>query len=334
MLAQDFERALLWGERAIELATRLDDESTRAHALVNIGGARIIMDCRETAPLLEAHAVADAVGDRHEATRALLLLGYSLMSWVQPEPAFRYAQQALAYAQEHEVHNLASYVATTLAWLRLRAGEWGEAELAAQSEIDKGVSVSQLVARTVMTELAVRRGDLDAAARLADLATRADRTGELQRLAPVVELAAEWSLTSGAPMPIERFRQLLDEARPRDGLSGWGAIRVAAWAAVAGIDVECGQAAPAPLSAMLRRDWLGAADAFGAVGWTYDRALMLSLLDDEASLREALAIAQSLGAQPLTRRVAGRMRELGIRVPTGARETTRANPAGLTPAST
>ena len=56
---------------------------------------------------------------------------------------------------------------------------------------------------------------------------------------------------------------------------------------------------------MLRRDWRGAADAFGEVGWTYDRALMLSLLDDEESLAEALEIARGLGAEPLTRRVAG-----------------------------
>jgi DNA-binding NarL/FixJ family response regulator len=32
----------------------------------------------------------------------------------------------------------------------------------------------------------------------------------------------------------------------------------------------------------------------------------------------------------LTRRAAGRLRELGLRVPAGPREATRANPAGLT----
>ena len=81
---------------------------------------------------------------------------------------------------------------------------------------------------------------------------------------------------------------------------------------------------------MARRDWRGAAEAFGAVGWSYDRALMLSLLDDEVALSESIELARSLGAEPLTRRVAERMRELGLRVPAGPRETTRANPAGLT----
>src|SRR5207249_10590311 len=82
--------------------------------------------------------------------------------------------------------------------------------------------------------------------------------------------------------------------------------------------------------ARLLRDWRGAADAFGEVGWTYDRALMLSLLDDEESLFEAIGIARGLGAEPLTKRVASRLRELGARVPHGPRISTRANPAGLT----
>jgi DNA-binding NarL/FixJ family response regulator len=86
----------------------------------------------------------------------------------------------------------------------------------------------------------------------------------------------------------------------------------------------------APYAAMLQRDWRGAADAFGDVGWTYDRALLLSLLDDEASLVAAIGIARGLGAEPLVGRLAERMRERGIRVPLGPRDATRANPAGLT----
>jgi len=97
----------------------------------------------------------------------------------------------------------------------------------------------------------------------------------------------------------------------------------------AGNDVELAPS-EGPYGAMLRCDWAGAADAFGEVGWEYDRALMLSLLDDEASLVEAIEIARRLGAEPLTRRVTGRLRELGLRVPAGPREATRANPAGLT----
>jgi DNA-binding CsgD family transcriptional regulator len=110
---------------------------------------------------------------------------------------------------------------------------------------------------------------------------------------------------------------------------GWLPVRAAAWAVLAGNDVEL-EAAGGPYAAMLRGDWAGAGEAFGEAGWEYDRALMLSLLDDEASLAEAIEIARRLGAEPLTKRVTGRLRELGLRVPARPREATRANPAGLT----
>ena len=54
MLAEDAEQAIAWGDRALELALRLGDENTRAHALVNIGGARLQRDPEETATLLES----------------------------------------------------------------------------------------------------------------------------------------------------------------------------------------------------------------------------------------------------------------------------------------
>jgi DNA-binding NarL/FixJ family response regulator len=57
---------------------------------------------------------------------------------------------------------------------------------------------------------------------------------------------------------------------------------------------------------------------------------MLSLFDEEPALAEAVEIARRLGAEPLIKRVADRMRELDLRVPSGPRQRTRENPAGLT----
>jgi DNA-binding CsgD family transcriptional regulator/tetratricopeptide (TPR) repeat protein len=331
MLAEDSEPALGWGQRALDLATRLGDESTRAHALVNLGCAKLQLDHRESADLLSAHRIADAAGQREDATRALGNLAYVLITWAKPEPAREYAQQALSYAERHEVHAYVSYVTTGLAWLKLRAGEWDDAERTTRGEVERGITVVQLLAKTVLTELAVRRGDPDARDRLADLTAHADRAGELQRIAPAIELATEQALTAGGPMPVERLESLAAQLRTRE-LRGRFAVRLAAWAALAGIEVEVelDEAGSGPYAAMLKRDWRAAADAFGEVRWPYDRALMLSMLEDEAALAEAIAIARRLGAKPLTLRISERMRSLGLRVPKGPRFTTQANPAGLT----
>lgn len=330
MLADDGDEALSWGERALHLATQLGDENTRAHALVNIACAKVQLDPGAAGALLEAHVLADAAGEREDATRALGNLGYVLMSWAMPEPALRYVRDALAYADTHEVHTYVSYVTTALAWLRLRSGDWEEAERASQGEIERGITVVQLLAKTVLAELAVRRGDADARERVADLAAHADRAAEPQRITPVIELTTELALTGGEPFPVERIEQLAGQMRDHGGLRGRFAVRLAACAAVAGIEIELDRPVSGPYAAMIGRDWAAAADAFGELGWAYDRALMLSLLADEAALVEAIDIARRLGAEPLTRRVAARMRELDIRVPKGPRKTTRANPAGLT----
>jgi DNA-binding CsgD family transcriptional regulator/tetratricopeptide (TPR) repeat protein len=330
MLKEDPAEALAWGRRASDLAQSLGDVQTHAHALVNIGAAKLQLDHEDVGPLLEAHAVADAAGNRHEAARALVNLGYSLMSLVRPDEAMGYARWALAYARDHEVHTLRTYITVTIAWLQLRAGEWDEAERLARTELAGATSIPQLLAQTVLAELAIRRGDDDAERRLAQLASAARRTGEIQRIGPALELAAEWSLTTGAPMPTEGFEHLLRQMRPHGRLAGWMPLRIAAWAAVAGLDVDYDEPMTPAHLAMMRCDWRAAADAYGAAGWYYDRALMLSLLDDEDALAEAVAIARGLGAEPLVRRVTMRMRDLRIRVPRGPREETRANPAGLT----
>ena len=184
----------------------------------------------------------------------------------------------------------------------------------------------------MLAELAVRRGDADAArAAGRPRAPQADRTGEPQRIVPVLELATEWALTTGAPLPAERLERLVAESG-RAAASPAGA-RCASRRGPPSRASTSSSTAPLspPHAAMARRDWRGRGRrASATVGWTYDRALMLSLLDDEESLAEAIEIARGLGAEPLTRRVAGRMRELGLRVPHGPREATRANPAGLT----
>jgi DNA-binding CsgD family transcriptional regulator/tetratricopeptide (TPR) repeat protein len=327
MLAEEDDEALDWADRALRLAERLHDAQTRAHALVNIGSVKLQLDPEETSTLLEAHAVADAAGERHEAVRALLNLGYSLLGWVRPGPAAAQIERAVTYAREHEVDTLASYAATTAAWLALRAGDWAAAERAARAELASGGTVTQLLASTVLADLAVRRGDADARERLDELATEADRAVELQRTVPVLELETVWALLHGATMPVSRFRAVLERHGHRPGFDG---IRAAAWGRVAGVQAHADPRGSAPYAAMLRGDWAAAAAAFGEAGWLFERGLFLSLLDDERPLREALAVGRELRAEPLARRVRRRLRELGLTVPRGPRAATRQNPAGLT----
>jgi len=327
MLAGRIDETLEWGNRAVDLAARLGDEGVKAHALVNIGSILFQSDPTQTATLLEAHHLADAIGDRHEAVRALLNLGYSALTWIQPATARRYTSMAIEYAEEHQVDALLLYARVISAWLQLREGQWSEAERVAGEVGQREPSVAQLLAKTVLTELAIRRGDSDAPERLAELADQAERTAELQRIGPVLQLETEWALTTGAPMPLERF----ERAKPIMQTSqGWQESTVAAWAAVAGVPIAFDGRAPEPHSEMIRHDWAAAADLYADVGWEYDRALMLSLLAEEAALSQAIEIARRLEARPLEERVSRQMKQLGMPVPPVRRRPAVTNPGGLT----
>jgi DNA-binding CsgD family transcriptional regulator len=330
MLSGRLEETLAWGERSVNMANQFGDPGTRANAMVSIGVARVVTDPDDRAALLEGFALADAIGDWHEATRALLGLSGNDFEWVRPAEARRLSEQAIAYAEQHQVDTLLAYLRAVHAWMLLRDGRWLEAERLAWDEIEREVTVAQLVAKIVLAELALRRGDPDAGERLADVGRQADATRELQHIVPVIELELERALVSGGEMPLGRLEDALALIGPDQQAFGWEVGRLVAWAKVAGMPATLPPRMPAPYAAMASGDWRGAADAFGAVGWAYDRALLLSLLEDEAALTEALAIGRDLGAAPLTRYATIRMRELGHRIPRGPRDSTRGNPGHLT----
>ena len=180
-----------------------------------------------------------------------------------------------------------------------RSGDWDEAERVAHGELERGITVVQLLAKTVLAELAVRRGDADARERVADLAAHADRAAEPQRLTPVIELTSELALTGGEPIPGRAHRRARRGMRAHGGLRGRFAARLAGWAAVAGSpDRARARRRGGPYARDGAPRLAGGRGRFGAIGWGHDRALMLSLLDDEGALAEAIGIARMLGAGP------------------------------------
>lgn len=327
MLAGNVAQTVEWGDKAADLARRLGADAVLVHALINLGSARIQVDPERTEQLLEAHRLADALGDRHEAVRAKLNLGYSAIAWARPDIAWPYTKRAVAYAEEHQVDTLLQYTLAMTAWLLLRQGDWSEAERIAGGAAKSGQSVARLLADTVFAELAVRRGDDDAVGRLEVLAGQVGKTKELQRVVPVLQLEVERSLLSGEPLPRDRFSaasSLMGDS------AGWSEAGLAAWAKVCGLDIGLTGDVPEPFASMVAGDWLRAGEAFEAIGWGFESALMRSLTDDEDSLTRALEGARALGSAPLERRIVDRMKRVGVPVPGRPRGATQTNPAGLT----
>jgi DNA-binding CsgD family transcriptional regulator len=332
MLAGDGMRAREAANDALALAE--DDPEVSVRAQASIGAMRMQHDPDDTPLLLHALESAQASDLHDHAGLIWTTLSYLNLQWVRPEAAESYAEAGRRYAREHEVDTLARYLDAVLAWSLLRRGDGDRALRLATDALDSSPTEERTVvglqARTVLTELAIRRGGDDAEAELAALRADADRTGELKRIGPVLELEIEHALTRDQPLPNERFGQVRDRVAPAALHDGYGAARLAAWAEVCGVPHGFTGRAPEPHATMLAGDWQAGADAFGSVGWTHDQALLLSLLDDADALAEALRIAHELAATPLERHIARRMRELDLAVPRGPQASTRENPAHLT----
>ena len=117
--------------------------------------------------------------------------------------------------------------------------------------------------------------------------------------------------------------------RERVAASSWWLGELAYWRRKNGIVEDVPDDGDEPWSLQLAGDWRGAAAAWRGRDRPYETALALSEADDEEALRASLAELQRLGAGPLARMVARRLREVAH----GTSRADRAGRPGRTPAS-
>jgi DNA-binding CsgD family transcriptional regulator len=106
---------------------------------------------------------------------------------------------------------------------------------------------------------------------------------------------------------------------------------LACWLRLAGAPVRTPAVVAEPHRLLLAGDWRAAADAWQALGCSYQRALALACGDQDEALLEALALLDGLGARQAALRLRRQLRRRGrLGVPRGPTRATAANPAGLT----
>ncbi len=332
MLAQEREETVRWGTRAAELAQELGELEILAHALNNVGTARLQAGDENGRADLERSLELSLANDLQEhAARAYTNLGSTAVEWCDYERARRTLDDGIAYAVERDLDSWSDYMRAWRARLSFERGAWDEAaeDVRAVLERPNAPAVIRLPAQVVLARLRVRRGDPGAAELLDEAQRLAEETRELQRLAPVAAARAEAAWLAGEGRDAAGVLQAaFDLARERG--SPWVRGELSFWLARAGEPVGAQQEVAYPYRLALEGRWSEAAREWERLGRTFERADALAE-GDEASLREALALFVGLGAVPAAERARARLRALGARViPRGPRPSTRANPAGLT----
>jgi DNA-binding CsgD family transcriptional regulator/tetratricopeptide (TPR) repeat protein len=341
MLASRMGSAISWGERALELATRLQQKEIIIHALGNIGSARVDGGGSRGFAELEQSFELAVVGKYHDhVERASCNLTCSHYQRRDYRAALDYIDRGVSYAAALELTHWEGYLRGWRSMIRLDQGDWVGAEEEALEICRRtyAADVYRFPALITLARLRVRRGDPDAETPLESARRLSTAMAELQRSVYVAMLAAEgaWLAigTSSASVPpaADEARSLLREvhtlAIERD--SHWVVEDSALWLYMLNEPVSGAAEFATPFREHCEGRWQEAAAGWRVLGRPYEEALALSGGDDAAQ-RQALEIFDRLGALPVAARLRRQMRAGGARaVPRGPIAGTRANAAGLT----
>ena len=192
-MAGDSAAAQDWGQRALELARRLDDPETLSGALLTVG-------------MLEGeHALEAGLSlAQRDGLDELVIDGLFGLAWVAADRraydvAERHIENGLAVCSEHGNDLMPLYLLGTRARTQLERGQWTQAaESAGLVLAERTVStLPRTHALVVLGLVRARRGDPDAEALLDEAWALAWPTGELWRMAPVAVAKAETAWLRG-----------------------------------------------------------------------------------------------------------------------------------------
>jgi len=333
MVANQYDAAIPWANRALALAEEVGCVEASAQALNTLGVSRVgLGDPAGEQLLLDSLRLAREHGLEHVASRGYTNLASVLDTMHRYDDSLEVLEQGIVYSGEHDLHSSMLCTIASHALLLMDLGEWDRAVEEARDllYVRETSRVSRIEPLLCLALVGARRGQTSEVWALLDEALDLARGAEqLQYDAPVAVARAEVRLL--ADDPDGAVQELLPAYGRAVELRSQGVVDLTAlWLWRAGRrDVSPGTATGPEALAMagMHRD---AAGVWRGYGFPYAEAWALLDSDAELDVREARALFDRLGAQALVDRSDARLRSLGAKVPRGARASTRANVGGLT----
>ena len=328
----DYGAAVALARPVLAHAERHDDRALQLEALNTLGSS--LVHCGDPdegmALLHRSLAIAESSGADLWGAMTLSLLALSCTALLRLDEAEAYLERGGRWCAERELDAPRLMQATMGAGLHLLRGRWNEAGAASDEVIGnpRAMPIALVRAYTVLGRLRARRGDAKAREAFAE-ALRLGR-GSLASVVTAHLSHAELAWLEGRDADAAREAGAglaLAQGMGHRGLAG----ELRMWLRLSGMGEVAGKSEddhPYALEAAGR--WQEAASRWRTLGCPHETARALSQGDEQAQ-REALAIAESLGARPLAQRLRRRFHLAGVRdVPRGPRASTRGHPAGLT----
>jgi len=333
MNAEDADGTVAWGARALELAAQLDYADIRIHALNTIGTVEFLRGEPDGLRKLEqSQDLARRAGLDYDVGRAFCHLAWGAVSQRLHVLAHHHIAAGLEYCSERDLDLTRSYLLALRSRSELDQGRWAEAADSAAYVLrdHRSSPIARVPALVSVGLVRARRGDPEAWPPLDEAHALAERSGELQSVAPVAAARAEAAWLAGQHQAVETTTapafQLAVQRRSR-----WLLGELASWRRRAGIQEQIPAEVGQPYELELRGEWRQAAELWTGIGCPYEAAFALAQCGEEDALRRALEGFRRLDARPMVAIVTQKLRKLGVRaIPRGPQGPTRAHPAGLT----
>jgi DNA-binding CsgD family transcriptional regulator/tetratricopeptide (TPR) repeat protein len=336
MLDRDVDEAIEQGEMAMKVAEQFGDQEAIVHCLNTIGSSKILdgrVDQGRT-QLEHSCALAKHLHWDSWVANAFVNLGSACAEVYRFDLADTYLRRGVEFCSERDIDFARLYQLAWQALVWMYRGRWTEVSGVAHVVLADRRSpvIARITALIALGRLRARRGDPGAWEALDEAKELAGNTGTLQRVALMQAARAEaaWFEGRTADAAYEASLGLELALRKRHP---WFTAELLFWcwqgdgSLPGGLPDYC---ARLPFALEISGHCREAAAAWRELNCPFESARALAESDDSAQ-REALSIFESFSARPMIERVRYKLRAAGVRgLHRGPRDSTRANPAGLT----
>jgi DNA-binding CsgD family transcriptional regulator len=335
MFADHYDKALHWGNKAIDLAMRMGDDEILAHALNSVGTLLLKSASSESQGeenLKRSLSIALENGFHEHAASAYVNLASSFISLRRYEKAMAVFDVGVKYCEERDLDSWKYYIVSCKAQLLLETGHWDEALVIAKSLENNTNHHVKIRTFATLARLAMRRGEFEEARILiGEAKAMAMPTHEGHRIIPVLTAALELCWISGDVIPMDELRAAEDTLSCEKNNLLY-CTELDYWERKCGIPRSRNSTVEFTGPFKLEHDgnWRAAAEVWKKLGCPYEQALAL-FEGDEEQQKQALIILDELGASAVHEMLKLKLKLKGVKnIPRGPRESTRSNPAQLT----
>jgi DNA-binding CsgD family transcriptional regulator/tetratricopeptide (TPR) repeat protein len=323
-------QAIELARRARELGEALGLPAVISDALNTEGCAASDLSGEWQVMLDQSLEIAIREGLDEQTGRAYANIYAMHCGWLTFAAGEHYFVEGIAYCDEHDISTFGTCLRGQRSVALARMGRWDEAvSVAEQHLLTAGSPVNRFNSLLGLGAVCSRRGDPRAGEILDEISALTESLGEPLWIvqARLARAEARW-LEGDRDAAAQEVELAQSAATQADVVTR---SEVAAWRYRVLGDSVPGSQLVEPFASQVAGDHAAAARLWDDLSCPYDAALALLDASDEALLREALTRLDLLGAAATARVARQRLRDLGVKsIPSGARATTRAHPAGLT----